>query len=105
MILSEFGSTGAEEMLVFQRLLLVNGTKPLKLAVWPRAITLQARFPPPVPPPFPPPFPPPPPPPEVLETPAQAIRKKATPTSTEKRKTRFQSERSPADMIGTFSAV
>src|SRR5215470_20026465 len=71
----EFGSTGAEEISVFQRLLLVNGTNPLRLAVGPVDIPLQARLPPPVPGPLPP-FPPPPllVPPDCLETPEQAVR-------------------------------
>src|SRR5215471_3154350 len=72
----EFGSTGAEEISVFQRLLLVKGTKPLRLAACPVDIPLQARLLPPVPFPLPP-FPPPPlrmPPVVCFETPEQAVR-------------------------------
>src|SRR5579862_4987203 len=54
MIEFEFGSTAAEEISVFHRLLLANGTKPLRLAVCPDDITLQARLLLPVPPLFPP---------------------------------------------------
>ena len=50
MISFEFGSTGADEISVFHRLLLVKGRKPFKLAPWPVDIPLQARLPPPVPP-------------------------------------------------------
>ncbi|MBZ5546783.1 MAG: hypothetical protein LAO22_02305 [Acidobacteriia bacterium] len=53
MMVAEFGSTGADEMSVFHKLLLVNGTNPPKLALWPVDMTLQARFPPPEPPPLP----------------------------------------------------
>src|SRR5215831_2212344 len=72
----EFGSTGAEEISVFQRLLLVNGTKPLRLAPCPVDIPLQARLLPPVPfpllpvPPFPVLFPPL----GCFDTPEQAVR-------------------------------
>src|SRR5215813_1983451 len=87
MIVLEFASTGAAEMSVFQRLLLVNGTNPLRLAPWPVAITLQERFPPPVPPLFPPPPPEPPLPPEPpvppefpedCEIPEQAVKQTAS---------------------------
>jgi len=37
-MLPELGSTGAEEMSWFQRLLEGKGTKPFKLAPWPTAI-------------------------------------------------------------------
>src|SRR5215831_15259151 len=72
----EFGSTGAEEISVFQRLLLVNGTKPLRLAPCPVDIPLQARLLPPVPGPFPPVAPPPVlfPLPVCCETPEQEVR-------------------------------
>jgi hypothetical protein len=54
----EFGSTGAEEMSVFHKLLLVKGTKPFRLAPCPTDMTLHARLLLPVPPPSPPPLPP-----------------------------------------------
>lgn len=38
----EFGSIGAEEMSLFQRLSAGNGMKPLRLPPWPGVITLQA---------------------------------------------------------------
>jgi hypothetical protein len=41
MILAEFGSTAAVEISVFHRLLAGNGTKPLRLAPWPKLIPLQ----------------------------------------------------------------
>ena len=41
MIAAEFGSTGAAEMFLFQALSAGNGTKPLRLAPWPRLIPLQ----------------------------------------------------------------
>ena len=50
----EFGSTGAAEMSVFQRLLPVKGRKPFRLAPAPVDITSQVRCPLPVPPPLPP---------------------------------------------------
>ena len=53
MIAFEFGSTGAEEISVFHKLLLVKGRKPFRLAPCPVDITLQVRLPPPVPPWFP----------------------------------------------------
>ena len=76
MIVLELGSTGAEEMSVFHKLLLAKGTNPLRLAVWPVDITLQARLLPPVPPLFPPELPVPPFPPvlfDEVETPEQAV--------------------------------
>ena len=42
MIALEFGSTGAEEMSLFQRLSAGNGTNPFRLALCPRLIPLQA---------------------------------------------------------------
>ena len=54
MIEFELGSTGAEEMSVFRRLLLEKGRNPFRLAVWPVEITLHARLLLPVPPLFPP---------------------------------------------------
>src|SRR5215475_8666560 len=100
MIELELGSTGAEEISAFQRLLLVNGTNPLRLAPCPVDITLQSRFPPPVPPPFPPPpLPPfPPPPPELfdeLDTPEQAENKKIAST-TELPEMYCQADRDPS---------
>ena len=53
MMVLELGSTGADEISVFQRLLLVKGTNPFRLAVCPTDIPLQARLLPPVPPPVP----------------------------------------------------
>jgi hypothetical protein len=50
MIAFEFGSTGADEISVFHRLLLVKGRKPFRLAPCPVDITLQERLLPPVPP-------------------------------------------------------
>src|SRR5580698_164671 len=44
MMAEEFGSTGALEMLVFQRLLGGKGTKPFKLPSGPWVITLQGLF-------------------------------------------------------------
>src|SRR5579863_9303230 len=41
MMLAELGSTGAAEMSVFQRLVLGNGTKPLRLDNWPVLIPAQ----------------------------------------------------------------
>lgn len=70
----EFESTGAAEISLFHKLLLVNGTKPFRLAVCPVDITLQARLLPPVPPVeplFPPVFP------AGCDTPAQAVKKSA----------------------------
>lgn len=48
MIAAEFGSTGAEEMSLFQRLSGGNGTNPFRLALGPRLISLQlgGGFPP-----------------------------------------------------------
>ena len=48
MIAAEFGSTGAEEMSLFQRLSAGNGTNPFRLALCPRLIPLQlgGGFPP-----------------------------------------------------------
>src|SRR6267143_2942794 len=40
MIAPEFGSTGAAEMFMFQALSAGDGTKPLRLAPWPRLIPL-----------------------------------------------------------------
>src|SRR5579872_1848364 len=77
MIELELGSSGAEEMSVFQRLLLEKGTNPFRLGVCPADITLHARLLPPVPPPLPPEPPEPPDPPLFVvgfETPEQAIR-------------------------------
>src|SRR3954470_23220080 len=74
MIVLELGSTGAEEMSVFQRLLPAKGTKPPRLAPCPVDITLQARLPLPVPPPPLPPEPPPLLPPPILEAPEHAVK-------------------------------
>src|SRR5271169_122444 len=92
MIVLEFGSTGAEEMSVFHRLPLENGTNPPRLAVWPTVITLQARLPPPVPPA--PPFPPEPPPvlPVVCDTPEQAIIERANTQRAGRKRKSFQAE-------------
>src|SRR4029077_15396164 len=49
MIEFEFGSTGAEEISEFHKLLLVNGTKPFRLEPCPVDITSHARLPQPVP--------------------------------------------------------
>jgi hypothetical protein len=54
-------STGADEISVFHKPLLVKGTNPLRLDVWPVFMTSQARLPPPVPRPPRPPVPRPPP--------------------------------------------
>src|SRR6516225_5995320 len=102
MIEFEFGSTAADEMSVFQRLLLVKGINPLRLAPCPVDIPLQARLPPPVPFPLPP-VPPAPPllvlPPDCLETPEQAVRA-ATMAIMEKRNTIVLTRR-----IATFCAT
>src|ERR1700745_1302737 len=101
MIELEFGSTGAEEISVFKRLLLVKGTKPLRLAPCPVDIPLQARLPPPVPFPLPP-VPTPPllvPPPVCFETPEQAVRA-ITMAIMEKRETIVLTRR-----IATFCAT
>ena len=77
MIELELGSTGAEEISVFHRLLLEKGRKPFRLAVWPVDITLHARLLLPVLPLFPPEPPEPPDPLFLLddfETPEQAVR-------------------------------
>lgn len=77
MIELELGSTGAEEISVFHKLLLEKGTNPFRLAIWPVDITLQSRLVLPVPPLFPP-EPPEPPDPLLLldgfETPEQAVK-------------------------------
>jgi hypothetical protein len=76
----EFESTGAAEISLFHKLLLVNGTKAFRLAVCPVDMTLQARLLPPVPPvepPFPPVFP------AGCDTPAQAVKKSAKAKSAE----------------------
>src|SRR5260370_28606870 len=89
MMVLEFGSTGAEEMSVFQRLLLEKGTNPCRLAVWPVDITLHARLLPPVPPPeppVPPLFP------LGLDTPEQAVRTKANASSTDRKIESLQAE-------------
>jgi hypothetical protein len=77
MIEPELVSTVAEEISVFQRLALVNGTNPLRLAVCPVAIPLQDKFPPPVPGGVT----------DVFETPEQAVRKMAIPSRGTKMRT------------------
>jgi hypothetical protein len=89
MMVLELGSTGADEMSVFQRLLLEKGTKPFRLAVWPTDMTLHARLLPPVPPlepPVPPLFPP------GFDTPEQAVKNRARAKSTDRRRKSFQAE-------------
>src|SRR5277367_977144 len=44
MMAFEFGSTGEPEISLFQRLSLLNGTKPLRLPPWPALIALQALW-------------------------------------------------------------
>src|SRR6185295_7012714 len=52
MMADEFGSTAAPEISWFQRLALLKGRNPLRLAPWPALIALQALWllPPPLPP-------------------------------------------------------
>jgi hypothetical protein len=53
MIASEAGSTAIPETSVFHKLLLLKGTNPPRLALFPGTIEAQAVVVPPVPPPFP----------------------------------------------------
>ena len=58
MMADEFGSTAAPEISWFQRLALLKGRNPLRLAPWPALIALQALWLLPPPEPLPPPLPP-----------------------------------------------